>query len=138
MVPLLRKINGVSRQNGTFGGARVLVDRADLDALARIIGDANSLLARLLLHAEPEPAPPAVAPPPVEIDDVERLLDVYAVAERLGVSTATVWRMRKDGEIVEPLHLGKLTRWRAGDFTAWLAAKSRRARRSGKGRTAGS
>jgi excisionase family DNA binding protein len=56
-------------------------------------------------------------------EEVERLLDVHQVAERIGVSASTVWRMTKDEELPAPLILGKLTRWRVRDFNAWVAAR---------------
>jgi predicted DNA-binding transcriptional regulator AlpA len=31
--------------------------------------------------------------------------------------------MLKDDEFIEPLMLGKLTRWRVRDFNAWVAAR---------------
>jgi excisionase family DNA binding protein len=53
-------------------------------------------------------------------EEVERLLNVHQVADRLGVSSATVWRMLKDDELPQPLVLGKLTRWRVHDFNTWV------------------
>ena len=64
----------------------------------------------------------------------EYLIDVKAVAERLGVSTASVWRYRDDGKLPQPVRVGGSVRWRASDIDRWMQdgcpalAKSRRAR----------
>jgi excisionase family DNA binding protein len=55
-------------------------------------------------------------------EEVERLLDVHEVANRLGVSPTTVWRWTKDESMPAPVMIGKFTRWRVRDFNAWVAA----------------
>jgi predicted DNA-binding transcriptional regulator AlpA len=65
----------------------------------------------------------ATDPVPVLDDEIERLIDVYEVASRVGVSPSTIWRMVKDDQFVRPVALGKLTRWRVRDFNAWIAAR---------------
>jgi excisionase family DNA binding protein len=74
----------------------------------------------------------ATEPAELADDGIERLLKVQEVASRLGVSTATVWRMLKDDEFIEPVMLGKLTRWRVRDFNAWVAARQNASRGSRK------
>lgn len=51
-----------------------------------------------------------------------RLLDVAAVAELLGISERGVWRFREAGRMPAPVTLGRLVRWRSTDLTAWIAA----------------
>lgn len=63
------------------------------------------------------------APVAESADGIERLMDVTQVAEHLGVSRATVWRMRRDGTFIPPVMLGKYTRWRVADFNRWIVAK---------------
>jgi predicted DNA-binding transcriptional regulator AlpA len=62
----------------------------------------------------------------VEEDDIERLLDVKQVADRLGVSDKTVWVMSGDGRFPPPLRLGRLTRWRVADFNHWVEQHAER------------
>ena len=49
------------------------------------------------------------------------LLDAAAVAKRLGVSKATVWRLRDSGRLPQCVKVGSLTRWRVADIEAWVA-----------------
>lgn len=52
------------------------------------------------------------------------LLTVAEVAELLGCSISFVWRMRRRGQLPEPMRQGtKWTRWRRADLEAWLAGK---------------
>ncbi len=48
------------------------------------------------------------------------LLDAAAVARRLGVSKATVWRLRDSGRLPQPVKVGSLTRWRAAELGRWI------------------
>lgn len=58
--------------------------------------------------------------PPPEIT----LLSVRQVAEALGVSRRTVWRLASVGDIPQPIRLGvQIIRWRHGDIEACLAQK---------------
>lgn len=50
----------------------------------------------------------------------EYLIDVKAVAGRLGVSKATVWRLRDRGKLPQPVKVGSLTRWRAAELERWI------------------
>lgn len=50
------------------------------------------------------------------------LLTAEDVAERLGISTRTLWRMCRGGRCPQPLRLGGNTRWRSADIERWVAA----------------
>ncbi len=41
-----------------------------------------------------------------------RLLDVQGVADLLGVSQCSVWRLREAGEMLPAVHIGGCVRWR--------------------------
>jgi predicted DNA-binding transcriptional regulator AlpA len=62
-----------------------------------------------------------VAPEPS--DDVERLLDIRVIADRLRVTPETVREMVKRNEFPQPLRLGTLQRWRVSVFNAWVAQR---------------
>lgn len=49
------------------------------------------------------------------------LLDAKALAEKLSISKATVWRMRDGGKLPQPVRLGSCVRWRFTDVERWLA-----------------
>lgn len=52
------------------------------------------------------------------------LLAVEAVAQRLGVSVKTVWRMRAAGEFPQPITIGRTSkRWPMEDVEAYIAKK---------------
>ena len=53
-----------------------------------------------------------------------RMLSVKHVAELLDVSTPTVRRYAKSGEIPMPVRVGKFLRWRASDLLAYLDSKA--------------
>jgi predicted DNA-binding transcriptional regulator AlpA len=65
-------------------------------------------------------------PQQVAEDDVERLLDVKQVSERLGVSEKTVWVMSADGRFIPPLALGRLRKWRVAEFNRWVQRQAKR------------
>lgn len=45
------------------------------------------------------------------------LLDVRQVADLLGISTRTVWRLAATGDIPAPIRIGeRIVRWRAADL----------------------
>jgi predicted DNA-binding transcriptional regulator AlpA len=46
-----------------------------------------------------------------QIDSAVRLLGVFDVAEILGVSDRTVWRLAQLGTIPKPFHVGRGARW---------------------------
>lgn len=48
------------------------------------------------------------------------LLSVDEVAEMLGVSDRSVWRMVSAGEIPKPVKIGGLTKWRRSDLQAMI------------------
>ena len=50
------------------------------------------------------------------------LIDVSRIARLLDVSTRTVWRMVRRGELHEPFKVGGGTRWRREEIDRWLDA----------------
>jgi excisionase family DNA binding protein len=48
------------------------------------------------------------------------LLDVRAVADRLGCSTKHVWRLRDRGEMPPTVELGSLRRWSSEAIDEWV------------------
>jgi excisionase family DNA binding protein len=56
-------------------------------------------------------------------DAPERLLRVRQVADRLGVSVPTVYRLIARGELVGPGHVGRSSRWRERDIDAFIRAR---------------
>lgn len=52
-------------------------------------------------------------------------LSVRQVADRLGVSTDSVWRWKRNGEFPKAVKLsGRTTRWRLSDIEAWEAGRA--------------
>ena len=49
-----------------------------------------------------------------------QLLDVRAVAELLGCSTRTVYRLADAGRMPSPVKLGALCRWSAAAIGEWI------------------
>jgi predicted DNA-binding transcriptional regulator AlpA len=49
------------------------------------------------------------------------LLDVKAVATRLGCSCRHVWRMRDKGVLPPAVELGALVRWSTASIDQWIA-----------------
>jgi predicted DNA-binding transcriptional regulator AlpA len=62
-----------------------------------------------------------VAPEPT--DDVERLLDIKVIADRLRVTPETIREIVKRDEFPPPMRLGTLQRWRVSVFNAWVAKR---------------
>jgi excisionase family DNA binding protein len=50
----------------------------------------------------------------------ESLLKPGDVAQRLSISTRTLWRLLSAKKIPEPVRVGGSTRWRAADIENWL------------------
>ena len=66
---------------------------------------------------------PTPAAPPNTINTngkSDRLLRVGEVAERLGVSTRTVWSLRSAGEIPAPIRFGNNTRWKRSEIETYI------------------
>jgi excisionase family DNA binding protein len=61
-------------------------------------------------------------------------LDVTEVAQMLGISKRTVYRLLDGGEIPRPIKLGNATRWRRSDIVLFVEAGSIRAFRRAKGK----
>ena len=67
---------------------------------------------------------PTAAPPPAEFPS----LIVAQVAERLGISEATLFRMLSRGEAPPSYRIGGRRRyWRESDVLAWLESRCREA-----------
>lgn len=54
---------------------------------------------------------------------VEPLWDVRQVADFLGLSLPTIWRMRRDGRLPPPICLGKVRRWDPAVLREWVEQK---------------
>ncbi len=55
------------------------------------------------------------------MSDAQSLMSVEAVAERLGVSIKTLWRMRTAGDFPAPLTIGRRSkRWRPETVEAYI------------------
>lgn len=52
----------------------------------------------------------------------DRLLDVRAVAARLGICARGVWKLRAAGRLPGAVKLGRATRWRASDIDRFIGA----------------
>ena len=78
---------------------------------------ASRTLARMALHATAStPTPPA-----------DRILRPRELAERIGLSLTTLWRLRRRGELPEPLRLSPgCVGWRASDIERWLETREAR------------
>ncbi len=58
------------------------------------------------------------------LDNANVFLNVKQVAERLGVSTDSIWRWKRQGEFPKAVKLGgRTTRWRLADVEAWEAER---------------
>jgi len=54
---------------------------------------------------------------------ITRLLDVHDVAAMLGLSDRSVWRRVKDGNLPQPIYIGRLAKWRVIDINSYLDRK---------------
>ncbi len=50
----------------------------------------------------------------------ERLLSVQETAQRLALSTRTIWKLCATGNFPQPLRIGGARRWRESDITAFI------------------
>lgn len=54
----------------------------------------------------------------------DRILRPRQLADRIGLSLATLWRLRRRGDLPEPIRLSPgACGWRSSDIDAWLAAR---------------
>jgi|LakMenEpi03Aug12_release.lakeMendotaPanAssembly.Ray.scaffolds.fasta_scaffold156288_4 predicted DNA-binding transcriptional regulator AlpA len=58
-----------------------------------------------------------------------RLVDASELASILGISTRTLARMVKKGDVPQPLAVGRLRRWNPGVVNSALSRKAKEARR---------
>lgn len=55
------------------------------------------------------------------MSEIKSLMSVEDVAERLGVSVVTLWRMRTAGDFPEPMTIGRRSkRWRPETVEAYI------------------
>jgi predicted DNA-binding transcriptional regulator AlpA len=59
-------------------------------------------------------------PKPPQVDDVDRLVDIKFIADRLKVTAETVREMVKRDEFPEPMRLRTLHRWRLSVLNTWI------------------
>ena len=62
----------------------------------------------------------------------EPMLGVKDIARRLLVDVRTVHRMKDDGRLPQPIKLGRMVRWCADEFEAWIAAGCPRSRNASR------
>jgi len=54
-------------------------------------------------------------------DGEQRLLiSADALSHILGISTRTIWRRLSAGELISPVRMGKIVRWRLEEVKAWI------------------
>ena len=61
-------------------------------------------------------------------DITPSLVDVRGAARILSISERAVWRLLKNGQFPQPVHIGRTTRWRTTDledFISRLAEESK-------------
>jgi excisionase family DNA binding protein len=56
------------------------------------------------------------------VDDEQLALSATALANRLGISRAHVWKLLSLGRLPAPVRLGRAVRWDKRVVDAWLAA----------------
>lgn len=57
----------------------------------------------------------------------DRILRPRELAGHVGLSLATLWRLRRRGDLPEPIRLSPgCVGWRSSDIEAWLAARAER------------
>jgi excisionase family DNA binding protein len=49
-----------------------------------------------------------------------KLLNAEEVAEMLGVSERTLWRLLSAGKLPNPIRFGRSTRWKSEDIQGWI------------------
>jgi len=59
----------------------------------------------------------------------ERLVDAAELASILGISTRTLARMVRTGDIPQPVAVGRLRRWNPDAVSSALSRKTKEARR---------
>jgi prophage regulatory protein len=59
----------------------------------------------------------------------DRILRPRQLADRVGLSLATLWRLRRRGDLPEPIRLSPgCVGWRTSEIDAWLTARAERRR----------
>jgi predicted DNA-binding transcriptional regulator AlpA len=49
-----------------------------------------------------------------------RLVSAQNLANSLGISVRTLWRLRNGGKLPRPVQLGRSLRWRADEIEKWI------------------
>ena len=72
------------------------------------------------------PAAPRPAPAPLVLAPNDRILRMSAVRDRVGLSTATIYRRIARGAFPSSVPLGgTIVGWRESDINAWIATRGR-------------
>jgi prophage regulatory protein len=60
-------------------------------------------------------------------DALDRIIRPRELAARIGLSLATIWRLRRRGDLPDPIRLSPgCVGWRTSDIEAWLANRPER------------
>lgn len=60
----------------------------------------------------------------VAVQQQERFLRFGAVAEMIGLSRSTIWRLEQDGKFPKRVQLGsKSVAWRLSDLNDWMSSR---------------
>ncbi|MGR6034141.1 MAG: helix-turn-helix transcriptional regulator [Candidatus Nitrosoglobus sp.] len=51
------------------------------------------------------------------------LVSSTQLAKRLGISSTTLWRWKRDGILPTPIRIAQRPMWRVADIEAWLTAR---------------
>lgn len=97
----------------------------DLAAIARALTSIDRTIRAAVGRPSPaseglDPSVPAPVGPPV-LGDAD-LMSAADVAKRLGVSTETVLRYRRNGAMPEAVTIGRLLRWQRSVIDEWILA----------------
>jgi prophage regulatory protein len=55
------------------------------------------------------------------MSDETRLIPADKVAELLGISKRTLWRLLSAGNLPEPVRLGSVVRWKKDELDDWIS-----------------
>ena len=50
------------------------------------------------------------------------LISVDELSRKMSISTRSIWRRLSCGELIKPVRLGKIVRWRLAEVESWIAA----------------
>lgn len=49
-----------------------------------------------------------------------KLINASDLAEMLGISERTIWRLIASGKLIQPIRIGKSVRWRLEQVNQWI------------------